>query len=128
MREGAALETAEPERAFLTIDSGFPLAELEADPSGRQAFCLSLSRLRKCRCCFPRPIGPRPTRRQARGGNDFLNALLDDPVLARLYWAMARMDSETGEAFRNSRESKPASVRSGPRFLWQSHSDSEWTG
>jgi len=27
--KGAALETADPERAFLTTDSGFPLAELE---------------------------------------------------------------------------------------------------
>ena len=38
MRRGcgkdASLETAEPERAFLTIDSGFPLAELEATLQG----------------------------------------------------------------------------------------------
>ena len=32
--KGAALETADPERAFLTIDSGFPLAELEQTLQG----------------------------------------------------------------------------------------------
>ena len=35
---GAALETAEPERAFLTIDSGFPLAELEVTLQGGKPF------------------------------------------------------------------------------------------
>ena len=32
--------------------------------------------------------------------NDVLDSLLDDPVLARLYWAMARMDTETSDSFR----------------------------
>ena len=34
----ATLETAEPERAFLTIDSGFPLADLEATLQGGKPF------------------------------------------------------------------------------------------
>ena len=38
--------------------------------------------------------------RREHAGNDVLDALLDDPVLARLYWAMARMDTETGLALR----------------------------
>ena len=53
----AALETADPERAFLTIDSGFPLAELETDPAGRQAFHLPFCRLLRCRCLFSPTTG-----------------------------------------------------------------------
>jgi len=34
----ASLETADPERAFLTIDSGFPLAELEETLQGGKPF------------------------------------------------------------------------------------------
>ena len=62
--------------------------------------------------------------RGTRGGNDLLNALLDDPVLARLYWAMARMDGETATPFDSSRIPAPVSVLPGTRFLWQSHFDS----
>ena len=41
------------------------------------------------------------TQADKRGkGNDVITALLDDPLLARLYWAMARMDTETALAFR----------------------------
>jgi len=98
--QDASLETAEPERAFLTIDSGFPLAELEVTLQGGKPFV------------YPFTVSPVPVlfssaewtqadlRDKRAAGSDVLDALLDDPVLARLYWAMARMDNETGEAFR----------------------------
>jgi len=96
----ASLETAEPEKAFLTIDSGFPLAELEATLQGGKPFAYAFK-------ASPVPVLFSPadwTQADPQGkraaGSDVLNALLDDPVLARLYWAMARMDGETGEAFR----------------------------
>jgi hypothetical protein len=87
-----ALETADPERAFLTIDSGFPLAELEHTLQGGKPFS------------YPFPVSPVPLLFSAQDwtqpgtgapGNDVLDAMLDDPMLARLYWALARMDSET---------------------------------
>ncbi len=93
-----ALETAEPEKAFLTIDSGFPLAELEVTLQGGKPFVYPFATSQ-----VPVLFSPTDWTQadpKAKRGNDMLNALLDDPVLARLYWAMARMDGETGEAFR----------------------------
>jgi hypothetical protein len=93
----SALETADPERAFLTIDSGFPLAELELTLQGGKPFL------------YPFAVSPVPLLFSAGDwisggtsaqGNAVLDALLDDPVLARLYWAVARMDLETSGALR----------------------------
>jgi hypothetical protein len=98
--KGAALETADPERAFLTIDSGFPLSELEQTLQGGKPLV------------HPFPITPVPllftpedwTQADAKDrnaiGNDVLEAILDNPILARLYWAMARMDAETSARLR----------------------------
>ena len=92
----ASLETADPERAFLTIDSGFPLAELEQTFQGGKPFV--------CRFA-PSPVpllfsASDWTQADANNANAVLDALLDDPVLARLYWAMARMDTETSTSLR----------------------------
>jgi hypothetical protein len=90
--KGAALETADPERAFLTIDSGFPLAELEQTLQGGKPFA----------CPFA--VSPVPLLFSAadwtQGGSDMLDAMLYDPTLARLYWAISRMDTETSAALR----------------------------
>jgi hypothetical protein len=104
MRRGcgkdASLETAEPERAFLTIDSGFPLAELEATLQGGEPFVYAFPTTQMPVLFSPADwTQPNPQEKHAPS-SDVLNALLDDPVLARLYWAMARMDSETDESFR----------------------------
>jgi hypothetical protein len=98
VREGCgksvALETADPERAFLTIDSGFPLAELEQTLQGGKPFA----------CPFT--VSQVPLLFAAadwtQGGGDVLDAMLDDPMLARLYWAMSRMDGETSASLRQS--------------------------
>ena len=104
MRQGcgkdASLETAEPERAFLTIDSGFPLAELEATLQGGKPFVYPFSVSQVPVLFSPADWTQADPQGKRAAGSDVLNALLDDPVLARLYWAMARMDSETGESFR----------------------------
>jgi hypothetical protein len=92
--KGAALETADPERAFLTIDSGFPLAELEQTLQGGKPLACSFA------------ASPVPMLFSAgdwtQGGNDVLDAILDDPMLARLYWAVSRMDIETSASLRQS--------------------------
>jgi hypothetical protein len=104
MRQGcgkdSSLETAEPEKAFLTIDSGFPLAELEATLQGGKAFVYPFPASQVPVLFSPADWTQGDPRDKRAVGNDVLNAILDDPVLARLYWAMARMDNETGEAFR----------------------------
>jgi len=92
----AALETADPERAFLTIDSGFPLAELEQTLQGGKAFEHSFANT-------PVPLlfsAGDWIPAAANDPNTLLDALLDDPMLARLYWSMARMDTETGADLR----------------------------
>ena len=96
----ATLETAEPERAFLTIDSGFPLADLEATLQGGKPFVYPFAATQVPVLFSPADWMQADPREKRTPGTDVLNALLDDPVLARLYWAMARMDSETDETFR----------------------------
>jgi hypothetical protein len=88
----AALETADPDRAFLTIDSGFPLAELEQTLQGGKPFSYAFA-------VSPVPLLFTPADWTAPGTN-VLDSLLDDPMLARLYWAMARMDNETSSNLR----------------------------
>jgi len=96
--KSVALETAEPERAFLTIDSGFPLAEFEVTLGGGKPFVYHYASA-QVPVLFSASDWTQADPKLRRG-NDLLNALLDDPVLARLYWAMARMDGETAEAFK----------------------------
>jgi hypothetical protein len=104
MRQGcgkdASLETADAESAFLTIDSGFPLAELEATLQGGKPFVYPFRATQVPVLFSPAEWTQADPQAKHDRGNDVLNALLDDPVLARLYWAIARMDGESGEAFR----------------------------
>ena len=97
--KSAALETADPERAFLTIDSGFPLAELEQTLQGGKPLVYPYT-------SSPVPLLFSPedwTQADLKNGGpkaDVLDAILDDPMLARLYWALSRMDTETSASLR----------------------------
>jgi hypothetical protein len=97
------LQTADPQRAFLTTDSGFPLSELERTLSGGAPFA------------YQYPHSQVPiflteadwTAVSAKAGNgdvgkDLLDVLLHDPVLAHLYYAWAHMDPETQVALQRS--------------------------
>jgi hypothetical protein len=89
----AALETADANRAFLTIDSGFPLADLEeALRSGKPTDIPYASTIV--------PVLYKSSdwvvnKKNANRG--VVDSILRDPELARLYWAMSRMDTETGQ-------------------------------
>ena len=96
----AALETADPESAFLTIDSGFPLAELEQTLQGGQPFACHFAPTPVPLLFSPDDWIHAGTMDSQDKKNDVLDSLLDDPALARLYWAMARMDTETSASFR----------------------------
>lgn len=95
-KHGSYLETADPQRAFITIDSGFPLPALEKSLEDGRAFA------------YPYPISRVPALRiesewtKKGDSKDFLDMLLRDPFLGRFYWALARMDAETQEALRQS--------------------------
>lgn len=101
------LATSNPDRAFLTIDSGFPLMTLEE--------CLQ----KGIQFNYPFPSTKVPVllheaewlslnRRQ--GADNLIDRLLRDPATARLYWAMSRNDDETNIALQRS----PGLVRLAP--------------
>lgn len=106
LREGCGqknftLETANPERAFLTIDSGFPLVELEEDLQKGIPFT------------YPYPASRVPalfhegdwiglSQNSRAGSGSLVDAVLGDPSVARLYWALSKTDDETSIALRNS--------------------------
>jgi len=95
------LVTASPERAFLTIDSGFPLTELEEALQKDAPFTYA----------FPTTQVPVLSNESSwtslsiwrkRGAENLVDVLLHDPNVARLYWALARNDAETRIALQRS--------------------------
>jgi hypothetical protein len=93
-----AVETADTERAFLTDDSGFPLTALEQTLRGGDPFEYAFG-------SFKVPVLFSQSDWIALDANkkdDLLDALLNDPQLARLYWAMSRIDKGTRDFLRES--------------------------
>lgn len=95
-----ALLTSNPERAFLTIDSGFPLTNLERALQNSEPFAFAFPASRV-------PIvfteeewvglwGARPHHAE------LIDALLQDQNLDRIYWAIAKCDSATRRALQQS--------------------------
>lgn len=95
--EDIVLETVNPTRAFLTVDSAFPLTELEQDLRANHRFEL--------------PYAPTsvPVLYSAdywlsalgrTGQPDFIDAFLSDPSLCRLYLGLSHLDRTTAEALR----------------------------
>lgn len=95
------LETANPERAFITIDSGFPLVELEEDLQSGKPFTYTYSASR-LPVLFNEIdwVGLSPTPKQTSGS--LVGAILDDISVARLYWALSKIDPDTAVALRGS--------------------------
>jgi hypothetical protein len=88
-----ALETADANRAFLTIDSGFPLAELEQALREGKPFETPYASARVP--VLYKSADWVANRKNANRG--VVDSILRDPELARLYWAMSRIDTETGQ-------------------------------
>jgi hypothetical protein len=99
-QKGTFVETVDPQKAFLTIDSGFPLPALEKALQESKPFA------------YPYPTSLAPaiftesdwtgTKKGAKDSKDLIDTIIHDPSLARLYWAIARLDSETQLALRQS--------------------------
>ena len=97
-QRNTTLVTEDPERAFITIDSGFPLSDLEEALQGGAPFA------------YRYPASQIPLEftehdwlavsKENSGGA--LDALMRDPVLARLYWALTETDSETRHALQQT--------------------------
>ena len=95
------LETANPTRAFLTIDSGFPLIELEEALQKDAPFTYT----------YPVSWVPLIYRQsdwlslsanQKQSFGSVVDLLANDRMVARLYWALSKNDSETRSALQRS--------------------------
>jgi hypothetical protein len=95
----ATLETADSKRAFTTVDSGFPLADLEKALREGKPFVYAYSNT-----SLPVLYGSDfwMASDPNKGHKDLLDALIGNPALARLYWALAQIDEETRSALRVS--------------------------
>ncbi len=111
------LTTSSSERAFLTIDSGFPLTELEQDLRKNAPFTYR----------FPTsqvPVLIDENAWSALGGKRNTRSLIDlmirDQSVARLYWAFSKMDAETRDRSRAfARTVSAAALRRGAGLLWK---------
>jgi hypothetical protein len=90
------LETVNATRAFLTIDSGFPLAELELALRTNRPFVLDYHSARV-------PVLYDAAYWQSakdKTSGDFIDFFLSDPSLCRLYLGLSKLDPETAQALR----------------------------
>ena len=99
---GTSLQTDDSERAFLAIDSGFPLPELEQTLQGGKPFEYHIS-------SSPLPVlfsesdwTKISKKNHKESSRDLLDTVLNDPAVARLYWALSKLDPETGRALERS--------------------------
>ncbi len=100
-QKNLTLATANAERAFLTIDSGFPLTQLEEALAKDSAFD------------YPYPSSQVPVLFnekdwigasvwKERGRGNLIDVILHDRSVARLYWALSRSDAQTSLALQRS--------------------------
>ena len=99
LREGCGtknffLETANPERAFLTIDSGFPLTELEESLQKGVPFVYPYAPS-QVPVMFKESDWTTLSSGQKKGYSNLVDLLTNDPAVARLYWGLTKNDSET---------------------------------
>lgn len=92
------LETVNASRAFLTTDSGFPLAELEQDLRTNRPFVLDYHPTR-----LPLLYGLdywQSAKDKTMG--EFIDYFISDPSLCRLYLGLSKLDPETADAIRKA--------------------------
>lgn len=100
-QSNASLFTSDPERAFLTIDSGFPLTELEQTIQGGKPFAYEYSST-SVPVLFTEGDWTSIKSTRKIYNKDLVDRLLRDPDLALLYWAFSRMDNDTVATLRVS--------------------------
>ncbi len=96
------LETVNASRAFLTIDSGFPVQELEEALRTNRPFTLDYHPVRipvLYKTAYWQPA-------KDKSAGEFIDYFIGDPSLCRLYLGLSKLDPETAQALR---EAIPAS-------------------
>lgn len=111
------LETVNASRAFLTIDSGFPLAELEQALRRNEPFTLDYHRAEIpvlfesgywLDAASTLELGTDPKDKAPKAGaspektKEFIDQFMGDPQTARLYLGLAKLDGETAESLRKN--------------------------
>jgi hypothetical protein len=96
-----SLETANPSRAFLTIDSGFPLVELEEALQNGTPFVYTYPST-TVPVLFHQSDWVGLSNAGRRGSGDLVDILMSDPWVSRLYWSIAQTNSETRMALQRS--------------------------
>jgi hypothetical protein len=101
-QKGSTLLTADPDRAFVTIDSGFPLTALEDALAKGETFTYPFPESH-VPVLFSESAWKSLSTSKYRGTETLIDVLLHEPPVDRLYWAMSNTDAET----RNSLERSP---------------------
>ncbi len=99
---GTSLHTEDPERAFLAIDSGFPLPELEQALQGGKPFEYPFSSSLVPVLFAESDWTQASNKNYKEHSRDLLDTILNDPAVARLYWAVSQLDPETRNALQQS--------------------------
>jgi hypothetical protein len=92
------LETVNASRAFLTIDSGFPIAELEQALRTNRPFRYEYAAT-KVPVLYSADYWLSSREKQT---GEFIDAFLADPSLCRLYLGLSKLDQETAEELRKA--------------------------
>lgn len=93
-RENASLSTEDAGRAFLTVDSGFPLTDLEESLQEDKPFAYAFPAT-AVPVLFNQSDWMEISTWKQKAGQDLLDMLLHDEEVGRLYSAMARLDPGT---------------------------------
>ena len=97
-----SLQTADSERAFVTIDSGFPLPELERTLQGGKPFAYAYSSSAVPVLFAAGNWTMASAKNHKEVSRDLIDTIVNDPALARLYWAFSKLDPETVKVLHTS--------------------------
>jgi len=100
-QKDAYLQVADADRAFLTLDSGFPLTALEDALEKHTSFTYTLPNSRVPVLFRERDWVAAGSFRK-KSGTNLLDVLLRDESVDQLYWALSQTDEETRDALRQS--------------------------
>jgi hypothetical protein len=97
-----SLKTEDPEKAFVTIDSGFPVPELERALQTGKPFEYPISSSPVPVLFAERDWTTATVKNSKPDRKDLLDTLIDSASLSRLYWALSRMDPDTSRYLQQS--------------------------
>lgn len=99
--KNAYLRAANAERAFLTLDSGFPLTQLEDSLQKKTPFTYSFPDTR-VPVLFREKDWTAISSARHKDQDSVIDVLLHDENIDRLYWALSKNDQETQTTLRRS--------------------------